>query len=147
MREHRCRCPELMCKHISETTITTFDHIKGEHEICPILYGTNTQLQEGSAVGSLFILTDEYLFYSNQLCIPKISFRYHLPRELHIRGAMGHHGRDKSYTWLKIDFFGHHRKDVDCIIQHRGICQTTKPYKPNRGLSMPLPIPYDLGRI
>ncbi|KAH9681591.1 Endonuclease [Citrus sinensis] len=84
-------------------------------------------------------LHDEFLFKSNQLCVPDSSLRLKIISELHNEG---HVGRDKTLALIANSYFWPTmRREVYHYVETCRICQVSKGTATNAGLYMPLPIP------
>ncbi|KAH9715447.1 Endonuclease [Citrus sinensis] len=84
-------------------------------------------------------LHDEFLFKSNQLCVPDSSLRLKIISELHNEGHMG---RDKTLALIANTYFWPTmRCEVYHYVETCCICQVSKGAATNAGLYMPLPIP------
>ncbi|KAH9725143.1 Endonuclease [Citrus sinensis] len=87
-------------------------------------------------------LHDEFLFKSNQLCVPDSSLRLKIISELHNEGHMG---RDKTLALIANTYFWPTmRREVYHYVETCRICQVSKGAATNAGLYMPLPIPTQL---
>ncbi|KAH9792897.1 hypothetical protein KPL71_004332 [Citrus sinensis] len=84
-------------------------------------------------------LHDEFLFKSNQLCVPDLCLRLKIISELHNEGHMG---RDKTLALIANTYFWPTmRREVYHYVETCHICQVSKSAATNVGLYMPLPIP------
>ncbi|KAH9652366.1 Endonuclease [Citrus sinensis] len=84
-------------------------------------------------------LHDEFLFKSNQLCVPDSSLRLKIISELHNEGHMG---RDKTLALIANTYFWPTmRREVYHYVETCRICQVSKGATTNAGLYMPLLIP------
>ena len=84
-------------------------------------------------------LHDEFLFKSNQLCVPDSSLRLKIIAELHNEGHMG---RDKTLALIANTYFWPTmRREIYHYVETCRICQVSKGAATNAGLYMPLPIP------
>ncbi|KAM0066873.1 putative nucleotidyltransferase, Ribonuclease H [Helianthus debilis subsp. tardiflorus] len=93
------------------------------------------------AVGD-FQLVDGFLFKGTRLCIPKVSLRESLIKEVHEGGLAGHFGADKTTLMLKQHFFWSKlARDVDHLIRRCATCHRAKSRSAPHGLYMPLPVP------
>ncbi|PKI45216.1 hypothetical protein CRG98_034394 [Punica granatum] len=52
-----------------------------------------------------FLVHDDYLFKSNELCIPQCSLREAIIKEAHEGGLGGHFGRDKTLALIDAQFY------------------------------------------
>ncbi|KAH9681967.1 Endonuclease [Citrus sinensis] len=83
-------------------------------------------------------LHDEFLFKSNQLCVPNSSLRLKIIAELHNEGHMG---CDKTLALIANTYFWPTmRREVYHYVETCCICQVSKGATTNAGLYMPLPI-------
>ena len=87
-------------------------------------------------------ICDEFLFFTDRLCIPEGPLRERIIWKSYNRGLRGHMSQDKSialveawYNWL------HLKRDVEKFIKHRYTCQNAKGHAQNTGLYSLLPIP------
>ncbi|KAH9763915.1 Endonuclease [Citrus sinensis] len=84
-------------------------------------------------------LHDQFLFKSNQLCVPNSSLRLKIISELHNEGHMG---RDKTLALnANTYFWPTMRREVYHYVETCRICQVSKGAATNAGLYTPLPIP------
>lgn len=72
-------------------------------------------------------ICDEFLFFTDRLCIPEGPLRERIIWKSYNRGLRGHMSQDKSialveawYNWL------HLKRDVEKFIKHRYTCQNAK---------------------
>ncbi|KAK8951621.1 hypothetical protein KSP39_PZI004098 [Platanthera zijinensis] len=130
--------------HTLRAQVDGFERMIMDYPTCPDFAALYTALSrdppdpiEG------FRIIDGFLFRGSRLCVPKTSYRDHLVWELHVGGAAGHFGRDKSIATVEDRFYWPSLKnDVARIIRHCRVCQTTKGTKQNTGLYAPLPVPH-----
>jgi hypothetical protein len=89
-----------------------------------------------------FVVTDGFMFRSNELCIPDGSVRMLLLQEAHDGGLMGHFGVKKTEDVLASHFFWPKmRRDVEWFVARCTTCQKAKSHLNPHGLYMPLPVP------
>lgn len=90
----------------------------------------------------LFHINDGFLFRATRLCIPKLSLRDSLIRELHEGGLAGHFGIEKTVTLVSSYFYWPRMsRDVDHLVKRCLPCQQAKQHSLPQGLHLPLPVP------
>ena len=118
---------------VMSTEMVGFENIKDTYESCPNFENIYTVLRD-SLTHEIdgFLLQDGYLFHSRLLCIPRISLREFLVRELHAGGLTGHFGRNKTIEAVEHHFYWPSlKRDVARLVsqgQYR-TCQLTKQQK------------------
>lgn len=79
--------------------------------------------------------------HENQLCVLVFSSWEKIIRDLHGEGLSGYLGRDKTLAIVKARYYWPRmRSDVEKIVGHYYICQTSKGQAINAGLYTPLPV-------
>jgi len=108
------------------TKVVGFDYLKELYENDENFGDIWSKCQQThTAVNSIYIW-DGFLFWGNQLCIPKSSLREHVIRELHGRGLGGHIGRDKTIAMVEeMYYWPQLKRDVSNRVRKCPICQTS----------------------
>lgn len=83
-----------------------------------------------------FGIRQGFLFKYQQLCVPKISLREHLIREMYAGSLLSHADHDKTITLLEAQFFWPAK-----FMQHCGTYQLANGHSHNQVLCIPLPNP------
>ena len=120
--------------------ILGFEFIKDQYQTCPD-FAEMYRLCQSTPQG-LFSIHQGYLFKGNKLCIPKISLRTVLVKEVHEGSIAGHFGIQKTLDMLAKHFFW--PRMLGTVGKHVLRCETCLKAKVtfHKGEYLPLPIPH-----
>ncbi|XP_078433674.1 uncharacterized protein LOC144704964 [Wolffia australiana] len=83
--------------NVMKVTVLGFETVRDGYDSCPDFSPIIAEVRRGPSQDYRdFVLTDEYLFYKNTLCMPRTSLRDFLTWECHAGGLSAHFGHDKT---------------------------------------------------
>jgi hypothetical protein len=120
--------------------ILGFEMIKEQYQTCPDFAETYKQCQDKPQ--GLFSIHQGFLFKGNRLCIPKLSLRTILVKEVHEGSVAGHFGIQKTLDMLAQHFYW--PKMLGTVGKHILKCETCLKAKVtfHKGEYLPLPVPH-----
>ena len=88
---------------IIQTTVFDFDHIKELYVVDMDFGEILRRCLEGPQW--MFVISEGFLYYGKQLCIPQGSLRESIVREAHEGGLVGHFGHFKTLKLIQDNFY------------------------------------------
>ncbi|XP_078445569.1 uncharacterized protein LOC144714662 [Wolffia australiana] len=104
--------------NIMRVKVLGFETIRDGYDSCPDFVPIITRVRQGPSRDYRdYVLTDDYLFYQNRLCVPRTSLRDFLICKCHVGGLSGHFRREKTISTVEYQFYWPSlKRDISNII-------------------------------